>query len=177
VAGVVVRVQPAALWIIAFGIMAAACDNFIDYTVVNETGQDVMTSPFDEDCSDVPGNKQDHWDAEPVPAYETYDYFDATWAPDPGCILVTTTERRLVLAEPYEYGRTYTVSEPLPTSGPSLADLPSQSWLSAARENLTETPPVQLAFFLFFGILIWGGIFFGAFLVLRYGYRRYWRRS
>jgi hypothetical protein len=176
-----IRVKLAALLILILALPAVltACDTFAEYTVINETGEELITWPFLEDCDSVVSDKQDYLHEEVIKPRERHVYFDAYWGPEAKCVQVVTKERRLVLAERYEYNGTYVVTEPLQPLGdpiPQHSDLPNQSW----GETLREMPLIffilaPLAFL--FAVAFVVACLFGTVDFLRFLYRRYMGKS
>lgn len=173
------RVKLAVLVItaLALAVVLTACDNFAEYTVINQTDEELLTWPLLEDCSVVVGNEDDYLDAEVVKPHERHTYFDAysPALPEPTCVQVATMDRQLVLAERYESGATYTVTEPLRPFGepiPEPGDLPGQSF----GEFFGETPPVYLAMLglgIIFGLGLLVAFLFALLIIVRFFYRHY----
>ena len=130
------RAKQVALAIAALGLLAllTACDWFAEYTVVNETDQELITWPLLDHCDALVGHREDYLHEDVVMPHRRLDYF---WinGPFPGpfaepkCVQVATKDRRLILSAPYEHGGTYTVREPLQpltTPIPKRGDLPRE---------------------------------------------------
>jgi hypothetical protein len=176
------RVKLAALVItaLALAVVLTACDAFAEYTVINQTDEELLTWPLLEDCSVVVGKENDYLHEEVVRPHDRHTYFDAysPALPEPRCVQVATMDRQLVLAERYEYGATYTVTEPVRPFGepiPERGDLPGQS----LGEFFGETPPFYLATLglgILFGLGVIAGFLFALFLIVRFFYRFYVRK-
>jgi hypothetical protein len=151
-------------------VLLTACDDFIGYTVINETDEELITWPLEDDCDVVVGHRGDYLDEKVVKPHETYDYSKITGPVDPKCVQVATKDRRLVLSEPYEEGGTYTVTEPLqPFSDPipKKGDLPREPLSESFEEEpflVVLTCAVALAFLL--------GVPVASFMAIRSLYRR-----
>lgn len=173
------KLVAAAILTLALPAVLTACDTFAEYTVINQTDQELTTWPFFEGCAAVVSDKQDNLHEEVIKPRERHVYFEAYWGPEAKCVLVVTKDRRLVLAERYEYGGTYTVREPLQPFGdpiPEQADLPNQSW----GETLREMPPIffiVVPFAFLFGVAFVVACLFGIVDFLRFLYRRYMGKS
>ena len=162
---------------VALTSVLTACDAFADYTVVNRTDEQLLTWALLDDCSVVVRNEDDYLHEEEIQPQETVNYSEvySPYLPEPGCVQVATKDRRLVLAEPYDYGATYTVREPLRPLGeriPEQSELPSESW----GEFFSQLPPilyVQLG--LAVGFL--AAFVFVAFITIRFFYRYYARKT
>ena len=158
-------------------VLSTGCDAFAEYTVANHTDEELLTWPLLEDCRVVIGKEDDYLHAEVVKPRERHAYFDAysPALPDPGCVQVATLDRRLVLAEKYEYGGTYTVAEPLRPFGdpvPEPEDLPGQS----LKESFREMPPIYFAYLgleLLLGLGIAAALLSALFFTVRHFYRHY----
>ena len=171
------RVKLAALVItaLALAVVLTACDNFAEYTVINQTDQELLTWPLLEDCGAVIGNNDDLLSPQVVKPYERHVYFDAYWGEDPECVQVVTRDRRLVLTEVYEYGGTYIVREPLQAYGdpvPERDDLPSPSFGQSFREGGWRLLVVG-GLGLIFGLGVLAGFLFALFITVRFFYRHY----
>lgn len=156
-------------------VLLTACDNFIVYTVVNETDEELITWPLRDHCDVLVGHKGDYMHEEVVEPRHTHDYVLVTGPGDPECVQVATKDRRLVLSEPYEYNGTYTVTEPLqPFSDPipKEGDLPYEP----LSESFQEAP---------WYVILWGafvlaillGIPVASFIAIRFLYRRCRRQA
>ena len=177
------RAKLAALGItaLALAVVLTACDAFAEYTVINQTDEELLTWPLLEDCSVVVGKENDYLHVEVVEPHERHTYFDAysPALPEPGCVQVATMDRQLVLAERYEYGATYTVTEPVRPFGqpiPEPGDLPGQS----VGEFFGETPPVYLAMLglgILFGLGVIAAFLFALLIIVRFFYRFYVRKG
>jgi len=151
------RVKQATLALAAVGVLAllTACDSFAEYTLINDTGQELITWPLLHHCDKLVGHDGDYLDEDVVMPHSTLDYFYVSWFPEPGCVQVATKDRRIVLSEPYEYGGTYTVREPLqPLTDPipEEEDLPTKPF----AEAFMEAP-----LFFTFGLAVWASICIG----------------
>ena len=140
------RAKQVALAIAALGLLAllTACDWFAEYTVVNETDQELITWPLLDHCDALVGHREDYLHEDVVMPHDTLDYF---WIngpfpdpfADPECVQVATKDRRVVLSAPYEHGATYTVREPLRTLTdpvPKQGDLPREPF----GERFSDSP-------------------------------------
>ena len=129
------RAKQVALAIVALSLLVllTACDWFAEYTVVNETDQELITWALLDDCDELVGHREDYLHEKVVCPHDTLDYFwiSGTFPPfpEPDCIQVATKDRRVVFSAPYENGATYTIREPLqPLAGPipKQGDLPHE---------------------------------------------------
>lgn len=139
------RAKQVALATAALGVLAllTACDWFAEYTVVNETDQELITWALLDDCDKPVGHREDYLHEKVVCPHDTLDYFwiTGTFPPfhKPGCVQVATKDRRIIFSAPYENGATYTVREPLqPLAGPipKQGDLPHQPF----GERFSDSP-------------------------------------
>jgi hypothetical protein len=138
--------------VILASVLPMACDSFVDYTLVNETGGPLVTWATTDDCS-LEITKQEHYfHEEPVGPRETTDYVEIFGpGPQAKCVQAVDQERRLVFSGAYEAGRTYVVGHDAavgPTV-PSREDLKSHGTVNELLEWF-ETAPV--GFVLFWGI-------------------------
>ena len=172
------RARLAALVIsgLTLAVVLTACDNFATYTVVNDTSEELITWPLLVDCKGVVGNKADYLHEEVIRPFETLHYSEVHGEPRPSkCVQVVTSDRRLVLSEPYEDGGIYTVTTPVQPLGdpiPAQDDLPDRS----VSESLRETPPALLVVWglgLVFGLGVIAAFLFALFLTVRFFYRHY----
>ena len=176
-----VRLAVLATMALLLAIGLTACDNFAEYTVINETDEELLTWPLLEGCGDSPAQEEDYLHTDTIEPHQTHHYFDAysPAIPEPGCVQVATMDRRLVLSEPYEYGGTYRISKPLRPFGnpvPNPDDLPHESW----RESLRETHPFYIALLpvmAIFGLAIIGASAFGLMVTVRHFWRFYVRKG
>lgn len=171
------RVKQAALALAALGVLAllTACDSFAEYTLINETDEELITWPLLHHCDKLVGHDGDYLDEDVVMPHGTLEYFYVSRFPEPECVQVATKDRRLVLSEPYEYGGTYTVREPLqPLTDPipKEKDLPAKPF----TEAFMEAP-----LFFTLGLAVWAGIclgvVIGTLLAMRFLYRRFRARA
>ena len=139
------RAKQVALAIAALSLLAllTACDWFAEYTVVNETDQELITWALLDDCDELVGHREDYLHEDVVVPHDTLDYFwiTGTFPPfhKPECVQVATKDRRVIFSAPYENGSTYTVREPLqPLAGPipKQGDLPRQPF----GERFSDSP-------------------------------------
>ena len=151
---------------LGFALMVSACvgDSFAEYDVVNNTDQDLLTWATVHDCDDGPGHKEDYLDAEVVTARSTHHYGQANFG-SLHCAWVATTDRQIVLAdERTNHGATFTVNEPLQTTGehiPELDQLPDKTlW---EKWDPRGAPPLYWGFI----ISLLGGTLTGIFFVTR----------
>jgi hypothetical protein len=168
------RAKQVALAIAALGLLAllTACDWFAEYTVVNETDQELITWPLLHHCDVLVGHDGDYLDQDVVMPHSTLDYsYISGQFPEPECVQVATKDRRIVLSEPYEYGGTYTVREPLQ---PLTTPIPKESDLP--RKPFTETfmdAPQTMSFGLAVAAGMSAGVIIGTFMGTRFLYRRF----
>lgn len=176
------RIRLAALPFAGVGlaVVLTACDNVAEYTVINQTDEQLITWALLENCSVGIGNENDYLREETIAPRERHRYFDVFGAPAAAeCVLVATTERRLVLSEPYEDGGTYTIKEPLQPFGgpiPEQGDLPGQSWPSHFAERLREHP-LATGSWLALVIAVAAAGLFALFITARFFYRYYVRKT
>jgi hypothetical protein len=175
------RIRLAALIGMAFGatLLLAACDNFVEYTIINDTDQELLTWPFFKDCGLAASDPDDYFGDKVVKARDRLDYFRIHGRRvDPKCVQVMTKDRRLVLVEKYEYGGTYIVSEPLQPFGdpiPERDDLPDPS-LGDSLRTWVEGPPLAVAFnmlLMLFGLGFLAAFAFAVFIIVRFFWRHY----
>ena len=158
----------------------------VQFTVVNETDETVLTWGFYEKCEDSPGNQQDYFLTERVPPGESFEYEYGTSsqisAPYPNdevrCVQVADERRRLLLSEPYERGEVYVVTRERRVSEKPLpwpSDLPKQSWHARVAEEVSENPvaygifaPFLIGSFVMFFIALPDGIYRSVRDLLRY---------
>ena len=168
------RAKRVALAFAALGLLALlpACDWFAEYTVVNQTDQELITWPLLHHCDVLVGHNGDYLDQDTVMPHSTLDY---SWIggphPDPECVQVATKDRRIVLSEPYEYGATYTVRQPLK---PFTDPIPKEKDLP--RKPFTETfmeLPVLTSFMLAVAAGTSAGVVGGTLVGMRFLYRRF----
>jgi len=168
------RAKQVALAIAALGLLAllTACDWVAEYTVINETDQELITWPLLHHCDMLVGHRGDYLDQDTVMPHSTLDY---SWIggphPDPECVQVATKDRRIVLSEPYEYGGTYTVTEPLQpltTPIPKEKDLPRKPF----TEDFTEAP-LLTSLMLAVAAGTSAGVVGGTLVGMRFLYRRF----
>ena len=123
------------VWIAAFTTAAllSGCvgDSFAEYTVVNDTDQDLLTWATTHGCDAGVGNKEDYTDAELVPRHSTFHYGKANFE-TLRCTYVATIDRRIVLTdERTNHGATFTITEPVSPHGgpvPEADQLPGRTW-------------------------------------------------
>jgi hypothetical protein len=166
-------VKQAAVLIPALALLAlvTACDSFAEYTLINETDEELITWPLLHHCDTLVGHDGDYLDEDVVMPHGRLDYSYISWFPEPECVQVATKDRRVILSEPYEYGGTYTVREPiqpLTTPIPKESDLPRKPF----TESFTEAPVAES-----FLLTIWAGwcvgVAIGTFFGTRFLYRRF----
>jgi hypothetical protein len=168
------RTRQALLFIVALGLLVVlpACDWFAEYTVINETDEELITWPLLHHCDVLVGQNGDYLDEDVVMPHSTLDYFYVGGPfPEPECVQVATKDRRLVLSEPYEYGATYTVREPLE---PFTDPIPKEKDLP--RKPFTETfmdAPQWTSFMLAVAVGVSAGIIGATFVGTRFLYRRF----
>jgi hypothetical protein len=152
------RAKRLALAIAAVGLLAllTACDWFAEYTVINETDQELITWPLLHHCDVLVGQRGDYLDEDVVMPHSTHDYsYISGQFPEPECVQVATKDRRLVLSEPYEYGATYRIREPLQplsTPIPKESDLPRKPF----TETFMDAPQTWS-----FVLTVWAGMSVG----------------
>jgi hypothetical protein len=180
------RVKAAALGItgLTLAVVMTACDAVAEYTVVNETDRPLITRAlFEGDCQMARGNSADYLPEQQVEPFEAYEFFDIYGAgigsQGVKCVQVLTSDRRIILAAPYEEGKTYEVKEPVRIIGepaPEISDLPGQSGPNQILEGIREEPVENAIAIGFFLILIGGtlaGFFYAIFITVRFFYRHY----
>ena len=119
-------------------------DWFINYTVINNADQPLLTWHKDGACSRPIGHRYDYSDAQIVPAGQQLDYHYTAGPGEDGCIQVTTVDRRLVMSVPYKDNAIVVVPSPVPAPGqtiPAPGDLPKEPWssrLSLKNVNLGQ---------------------------------------
>jgi hypothetical protein len=171
------RTRQAVLFIAALGLLVVlpACDSFAEYTVINETDEELITWPLLHHCDVLVGHNGDYLDQDVVMPHSTLDYSYISWFPDPECVQVATKDRRLVLSEPYKYGATYTVREPLE---PFTDPIPKEKDLP--RNPFTETfmdDPVFSSLMLAVLVGVSAAVVGGTFVGTRALYRRFRTRA
>ena len=166
------RAKQVALAIAALGLLTllTACDWFAEYTVVNETDQELITWPLLDHCDALVGHREDYLHEEVVEPSDCLDYFwlNGTFPPfhDPDCIQVATKDRRVVLTAPYEHGATYTVREPLQLLTepiPKQGDLPREPF----GERFSDGPFLTASTVAFNSSIVLGAPF-AAFVAVRF---------
>jgi hypothetical protein len=168
------RIKQAAVLIPALALLAllTACDWAAEYTVMNETGEELITWPLLHHCDALVGHDGDYLDEDVVMPHSTLDYsYISGPFPDPECVQVATKDRRLILSKPYEYGATYTVREPLE---PFTDPIPKEKDLP--RKPFTETfmeLPVLTSFMLAVAVGTSAGVMGGTLVAIRFLYRRF----
>ncbi len=168
--------------VLATGLVATACDYGIKYRVVNETDETLLTWPSWNDCDELVGNDHDWLDEESVQPRETYHYHHL-WggglgASGPGCVLIVTKDRRLVMAEPYQYQAVYNVRGPLQAIGdplPQREDLPEHDWPGLIQHAYqlvvrVSTSPIVAA-------ALAAGFLVAIFITVRFFYRYYVKKA
>jgi hypothetical protein len=146
------RARVFAMMVIVAGIISAACDSFVDYTLVNETGGPLVTWATTDDCSLEITRQEHYFGEEAVGPGETIAYVEIFGpGPQAKCVQAVDQERRLVFAGAYEAGRTYVVGQDAPVGPrvPSREDLKSHGTVNEVLEWF-ETAPV--GFVLFWGM-------------------------
>jgi len=171
------RTRQAVPFIAALGllIILPACDSVAEYTVINETDEELITWPLVHHCDVLVGHNGDYLDQDVVMPHSTFDYFCLSWFPEPECVQVATKDRRLVLSKPYEYGATYTVREPLE---PFTDPIPKEKDLP--RNPFTETfmdDPVFWSLMLAVLVGVSAAVVGGTFVGTRALYRRFRTRA
>jgi hypothetical protein len=135
--------------LLTIGALLSACESFVQYTVVNNTGEDLVTWPGTHSCDAAVGTRDDYLASEVVHAHERHDYFANVGAsgPNMSCVYVATADRRVVDAEPYVFDGVFTVNEPLNagTVFPDRNDLPHKSYV----DKLRDMTPQGWAMFVF----------------------------
>jgi hypothetical protein len=118
----------------------AACDFFVDYTVINQTDEDLLTFGLYAPCDATQKYRDDYMGPERVPARGSYRY-DGVTGDDVKCAQVTTLDRRLVLSAKPGLGSVYVIREPLNASNtpePEPGSLPRRSrW-----QEFRGSPPI-----------------------------------
>ncbi len=181
---------PAALVItaLALAVVLTACDAVAEYTLVNETDRPLITRAlFESDCEMAGGNSADYLPERQVKPFETYDFFDIYGAGIGSvgvkCVQILTSDRRIILAARYEYGKTYVVKEPVRPIGepaPEISDLPRQSGPDQIFEGIREKPvknAIAIGIPLTFIGATLAGFFYAIFITGRFFYRRYRRTT
>jgi hypothetical protein len=143
--------------------------------VINETDEELITWPLLHHCDVLVGHNGDYLDQDVVMPHSTLDYSYISWFPDPECVQVATKDRRLVLSEPYKYGATYTVREPLE---PFTDPIPKEKDLP--RNPFTETfmdDPVFSSLMLAVLVGVSAAVVGGTFVGTRALYRRFRTRA
>jgi len=167
------RTKRVSLAIAALGLLGvlAACSNEAAYTLINETDEELITWPVIHHCDALAAHKGDYLDEDVAMPHSTLEYSYISWFPEPKCIQVMTKDRRLVLSEPYEYGATYTVTEPLQaltTPIPKESDLPRRPFTEGFMDA-----PILFSFLLTVWAGISAGVVSGTFVGTRFLYRRF----
>ena len=167
------RATQLGLAIAVLGALAflTACDSFAEYTLINETDEELITWPVLHHCDALAAHQGDYLDEDVAMPHSTLEYFYVSWFPEPKCIQVVTKDRRLVLSEPYEYGATYTVRDPLQpltTTIPKESDLPRRPFAEGFMDA-----PLLFSFLLPVWAGICVGVVTGTFLGTRFLYRRF----
>jgi hypothetical protein len=167
----------------SLGILLTGCDAAPEFVVVNETQQTLITRPVFEECAAGGSNRQDYLDEQIVPPMTAFEYSEIygfrAGQSSLSCVEVMTEDRRLVLAEPYERGRAYNVSDPLPEPlavVPEIQELPSQSALAQIREDLDERPLGAGVFLVWMTVLVvplLTAAAFVGFVTVRFFWRQY----
>ncbi len=152
--------RAAVLATVVLALATTACDTFLDYTVVNETNQSLLTWPiYHANCDTAEARQQ--LDVAQIGPYETFDYSSATRADDPDCIVVATLDKRPVLIAEYGYADRYVVSDPVNPTGESLPELAEptdpRGW-DLFFDLFTDTHPIAAAIWAMFFLGLLGGI-------------------
>lgn len=146
----------------AIALTLVACDEVVDFTIVNDTDTDIITWVLLADC-DERGSRDEYRPEEIVPAHGRLHYediFGAGGPPEGRCVQASTLDRRLILSEPYREGEVYTIEQPL-EEGPVVpeqteqakADYPMQ-WLDSTYEGLQERPLATLIWMALVGTFV-----------------------
>ncbi len=166
------------------GLVSTACDAFATYTIDNKTDQPLITrGVMEEDCSQTGGLGSDYLEERSVPPNTAVDieYVYGGAIDSVSCVQVLTSDRRLVLAEPYREDRTYTIDS-IQTGGEATADpltLPEHRDLGQLKEDLWEHPAqtigilVILLIGLAFVVAIPLGVLASCFVIGRDVFNRY----
>lgn len=116
------------------------CDAYDEYTIENNTDQDLLTWPSFYGCDEPRGPYTLH-EVEGVPAGGVHGYAFSWGGPGfsdgPKCVVVTTLDRRAVLLAEYKYGATYSVEPPVVPGAilPAEGDLNQGNIFKAASEG------------------------------------------
>ena len=142
---------------------------FLNFTVVNESSQTLVTRVSDEPCDEPPSYRGDLSVEERIPAGGIVEYDDVvSWLFDGQCVQVYTAVGELVLAERYEYSASYHVPANPPVIGQveTTDRLPNQGWWDNRREEWTSHP-VQFILMSGFVLFFIGGIAYGVMLAIK----------
>jgi len=165
------RIALFALIVVATSMFVSSCDNFVEYTVVNDTDQDLLTWASTRDCGAGVGKKEDYTETEVVPRRSTYHYGHSNFEPLQ-CAHVATIDRRLVLSDDRtNHGATFTITEPVSPQGdpiPERNQLPGRKPWHGFRNG----PPIYWAL----TALLAAGVLWALFLSARALFRLRWRQ-
>ncbi len=139
-------------------MLAIPYDPFVSYTVVNNTGEELLTWVMERDCSVVVGNKSDYLKTVVVPPHQTIEY--RSFSEHAKCIQVVTSDRHLVLARDYDYRAVVVISEPITASTviPQESDLPSAPGPSLIETLLTKPGRRLLVAYASVFLIVSGGL-------------------
>jgi hypothetical protein len=145
---------------------AVSCvgDSFVDYEVVNNTDEELLTWATTHGCDDSPGYREDYLETEMVPAHSRFHYSKSSFG-SLKCAWVTTVDRHVIIADHRTYhDATFAVDEPVAVRSapiPGLDQLPERSlW-----ENLDPRGGPPLYWIVLF--LAGSGIIASGFLTAR----------
>ncbi|MEX0682201.1 MAG: hypothetical protein WD904_01250 [Dehalococcoidia bacterium] len=149
-------------------LLLTACDAFLEFTVVNESGLPLIARVLEESCDESSLNKSDIVAEDRVPADGNLEYFESGAYFGGRCVQVYKENGELVLAEKYEYSALYTVPANPPVIGyvQTTDVLPKQRWLHSQWEWLSDQP-VQFLLVWGFAPFVVSGIAYGVVLGVR----------
>jgi hypothetical protein len=139
--------------------LSAACDWWVDYTVVNETGQELVTFGLYAPCHTRAKYRDDYLGAEHVASHSSYRYEGRTGA-NVECAKVTTLDRQVVIEEAPTMGAIFQIREPLALtkgSEPDPGSLPRRTpWQNFRNQPLSFQilGPVSTAILLLLMVVI-----------------------
>jgi hypothetical protein len=154
-------------------VILSGCDAFIQFKVENNTDEQVTAWLLHDDCSTVVGEFGQYYYQTEIDPHRTETISDITGSqpPEPSCVQVVNSTRRLVLSEPYVYDRTYVVDDVNNPGGyvPPESELPK-----SLLDRYYDLPPAVIIVASWTLIAIIG---FGAYMVFRRWRRRRKRES
>lgn len=155
---------------------AQACDNFADYSVRNETDEILLTWLLLGTCDSTSADQEDFLPEILVAPHETVAY-SSSYSPgrDATCIQVATSDRRLVLSDKYQDGKTYIVRAPLRPAAdpvPERGQLAKESWGETMREEWPLILGAGIGLVLFLGLAV--GLAAGIVVALLVVVRHFW---